>query len=31
MADFESMPWFIRWDEVDLLNLLERKELHAVY
>ncbi len=31
MADFEALPWFIRWDEVDLLNLLERKELHSVY
>jgi hypothetical protein len=31
MADFEALPWFVNWKEVDLLNLLERKELHAVY
>lgn len=31
LKDFESMPWFIDWKEIDLLNLLERKELRMVY
>lgn len=31
IKDFESLPWFIDWREIDLLNLLERKELRAVY
>lgn len=28
MRDF---PWFVRWDRVDLLKLLRKKELSAVY
>jgi len=31
IKDFESLPWFVDWSEIDLLNLLERKELRAVY
>jgi len=31
LKDFESLPWFVDWREVDLLNLLERKELRSVY
>lgn len=31
IKDFESIPWFVDWKEIDLLNLLERKELRAVY
>jgi hypothetical protein len=31
VKDFESLPWFVDWKEIDLLNLLERKELRAVY
>lgn len=31
VKDFESLPWFIDWREIDLLNLLERKELRSVY
>ncbi|WP_313170790.1 antiviral reverse transcriptase Drt3b [Stenotrophomonas sp.] len=31
VKDFETIPWFIDWKEIDLLNLLERKELRAVY
>lgn len=31
VKDFESMPWFVDWHEIDLLNLLERKELRMVY
>lgn len=31
LKDFESMPWFVDWREIDLLNLLERKELRMVY
>ncbi|WP_426788759.1 antiviral reverse transcriptase Drt3b [Xanthomonas campestris] len=29
--DFEAIPWFIDWKEIDLLNLLGRKELRSVY
>ncbi|WP_414605285.1 antiviral reverse transcriptase Drt3b [Stenotrophomonas pavanii] len=31
VKDFESLPWFVDWREIDLLNLLERKELRVVY
>ena len=31
LTDFELTSWFTSWKEVDLLNLLERKELHVVY
>jgi hypothetical protein len=30
-ADLTSPWWFVNWDEVDLLNMLERRELHTVY
>lgn len=26
-----TMPWFINWTEIDLLNMLEKKELKEVY
>jgi hypothetical protein len=29
--EFEGEPWFIQWDGVDLLNMIEMKELSAVY
>lgn len=27
----EAYPWFVRWDRVDLLSLLRKKELSSVY
>lgn len=29
--DLTSPWWFVNWAEVDLLNMLERRELHTVY
>jgi hypothetical protein len=32
VLDDVSLPWwFTNWGEIDLLNMLERRELHAVY
>lgn len=31
VEDFENFPWFVNWKEIDLLNLLERRELQVVY
>ena len=31
VADLSEPWWFVNWREIDLLNLLERRELHAVY
>jgi Reverse transcriptase (RNA-dependent DNA polymerase) len=31
LDDVSSPWWFINWKEIDLLNMLERRELHAVY
>lgn len=29
--DFEKFPWFVSWDSVNLLRLIEKKELKRVY
>ena len=29
--ELEAHPWFIRWDKIDLLNMIVKKELSAVY
>ena len=31
VRSMESFPWFIKWDGVDLLKLLRKKELSAIY
>lgn len=31
VADLSDPWWFVNWKEIDLLNLLERRELHSVY
>lgn len=31
IADLSEPWWFVNWREIDLLNLLERRELHTVY
>jgi hypothetical protein len=31
LDDISSPWWFVNWGEIDLLNMLERRELHAVY
>lgn len=31
LEDISSPWWFVNWCEIDLLNMLERRELHAVY
>lgn len=30
-SELEKEPWFTNWNEVDLLNMIKRKELSAVY
>ncbi|WP_353858492.1 antiviral reverse transcriptase Drt3b [Azospirillum formosense] len=31
VSEIEGRPWFVQWDHVDLLNLIQKKELSAVY
>lgn len=31
LGDISSPWWFVNWGEIDLLNMLERRELHTVY
>lgn len=31
VVEFELQHWFVRWDSVDLLNMIEKKELSNVY
>lgn len=31
VKDLSDPWWFVNWKEIDLLNLLERRELHSVY
>lgn len=31
VSEIEQKHWFVRWEGVDLLNMIERKELSAVY
>jgi len=31
VADLSEPWWFVNWREIDLLNLLERRELHTAY
>jgi hypothetical protein len=31
VEDLSEPWWFVNWREIDLLNLLERRELHSVY
>lgn len=31
LSYIEGHPWFIKWENIDLLTLLEKKELSAVY
>lgn len=31
LSYIEARPWFIKWENIDLLTLLEKKELSAVY
>jgi hypothetical protein len=31
VAEIEEMPWFVNWTKIDLLTLIEKKELSAVY
>ena len=31
VAAFESNPWFVDWREANLLSLIRKKELSAVY
>jgi hypothetical protein len=31
VAEFERFPWFVNWQQIDLLNHLRKKELRAVY
>jgi len=31
LTSCENILWFINWQEIDLLNALERKELRHVY
>jgi hypothetical protein len=30
-SELEGEAWFTNWNEVDLLNMIKRKELSAVY
>lgn len=30
-SEFERRPWFVRWDSINLLNQIVKKELSAVY
>ena len=29
--EIQQQHWFVRWDGVDLLNMIEKKELSSVY
>jgi hypothetical protein len=31
VAEIERFPWFVNWQQIDLLNHLRKKELRAVY
>lgn len=31
LAEIAEKPWFVQWDTVDVLNMLKKKELSAVY
>ncbi|MCQ8240484.1 antiviral reverse transcriptase Drt3b [Rhizosaccharibacter radicis] len=31
VAAMQNHPWFVRWDQVDLLRLLKKKELSPIY
>lgn len=31
VADMEAHPWFVRWEGLDLLSILKKKELSVVY
>jgi len=31
VSEIEQQHWFVRWDGIDLLNMIEKKELSAVY
>ena len=29
--EIQQQHWFVRWENIDLLNMIEKKELSAVY
>jgi hypothetical protein len=29
--EIQQQHWFVRWDGIDLLNMIEKKELSSVY
>ncbi len=31
IQEIEANPWFVNWQEIDLLNHLRKKELSAIY
>jgi len=31
LAEFEASPWFVRWNSLDMINMIRKKELSAVY
>jgi hypothetical protein len=31
VTQFEASPWFVQWERVDILNLIQKKELSSVY
>ena len=31
VSEFEEQHWFVWWKGIDLLNMIEKKELSAVY
>ena len=31
VEELQSQPWFVRWDNIELLSLIEKKELSTVY
>ncbi|AXB80438.1 antiviral reverse transcriptase Drt3b [Novosphingobium sp. P6W] len=31
VAEIQAHPWFVRWDQIDLLSVLRKKELSSVY
>lgn len=31
VEEIQQQHWFVRWDSVDLLNMIEKKELSSVY
>lgn len=31
VQEIQQQHWFVRWENIDLLNMIEKKELSAVY